>query len=416
MLWTNARVMLRLLALLLTSELVRTGFFVAVLPLVGPRLGLNAGVIGLMVGVHYLMDALAKGPLGLVAERWGVGRLLLLGTLLGGATLGVVNLWPSALLATLLSGVWGLLYAALWPGVMNASHALARPERLARALALSNLSVAPAILAGVLLVGPLTQKDPALAWTVLFAAQALALGLALSLVKLRVQAVGPGANLFGSWQRVGVLLPAAFTQTLAPGLLVTLFYPLLDKLNLKLSGLIAPGLLAACAFALSLGVLGRLADRVHPRRALTPGLLLLALTFGLVAFTDTPPVTDQLWLLAPLLGSGYGAFIAGWNGLVGRTLPEAHRAAGWGTVMTVESLGYAIGPLLGGLTWHLAGQRGVFLLGGAAFLLTELYYLWPARQLSGTPIPEHEHLQGAGLVQPPPAPSATRAEGKSRSS
>mgnify|MGYP000557160165 CR=1 FL=1 len=135
------------------------------------------------------------------------------------------------------------------------------------------------------------------------------------------------------------------------------------------------------ALAASLALLGRVADRVHPRRALTPGLLLLAVTFTLVAFSDTPPVQQRLWFLATLLGAAYGAFIAGWNGLVGRTLPETHRAAGWGTVMTVESLGYAIGPLLGGVTWQLAGQRGVFLLGAAVFVLTELYYLWPARQV-----------------------------------
>lgn len=375
--------MLRLLVLLLASELVRTGFFVAVLPLVGPDLGLNAGVVGLMVGVHYLMDALGKGPLGLAAERWGVGRLLLLGTLLGGVTLGAVKFTPSPLLGVLLSGVWGLLFAALWPGVMNASHALARPERLARALAVSNLSVAPAILAGVLLVGPLTQRDPQLAWQVLFGVQTLAALLALTLVKLRVNASGrTETNLWKGWRRVGVLLPAAFAQTLAPGLLVTLFYPLLARLNLNLGHLILPGLLAAVTFGLSLGVLGRVADRVHPRRALTPGLLVLAVTFTLVAFSDTPPVQERLWVLAPLLGAGYGAFIAGWNGLVGRTLPETHRAAGWGTVMAVESLGYAIGPLLGGLTWQLAGQRGVFLLGATVFLLTEMYYLWPARQLN----------------------------------
>ena len=281
---------------------------------------------------------------------------------------------------------WGgraaCVVAALWPGVMNASHALARPGRLARALAVSNLSVAPAILAGVLLVGPLTQKDPQLAWNVLLTVQGAALLLAVTLLNLRVDASEPTeTNLWRGWQRVGVLLPAAFAQTLAPGLLVTLFYPLLARLNLHLGHLILPGLLAAATFAASLALLGRVADRVHPRRALTPGLLLLAVTFTLVAFSDTPPVQQRLWFLATLLGAAYGAFIAGWNGLVGRTLPETHRAAGWGTVMTVESLGYAIGPLLGGVTWQLAGQRGVFLLGAAVFVLTELYYLWPARQV-----------------------------------
>lgn len=375
--------MLRLLALLLASELVRTGFFVSLLPLIGPGLGLGTATIGLMVGVHYLLDALGKGPMGLLAERWGLGRLLLLGALLGLLLVGGMHVAPSALWAVPLCGLWGLLFGALWPGIMSASQAFARPERLSRALAVSNLSVAPAILAGVLLVGPLTQRAPEHAWTLLLVAQGVAGLLALTLLPLRLPNVNqsPGQGVWRDWRRVAVLLPAAFAQTLAPGLLVTLFYPLLAKLGLKLTDLLLPGLLAALAFGLSVWQLGRLADRAHPRRALTPGLLLLALTFALVAFSDGPPVQPRLWVMAPLLGLGYGAFIAGWNGLVGRTLPEANRAAGWGTVMAVESLGYAVGPLLGGATWQLAGQRGVFLLGAVVFLLTQAYYLWPARHL-----------------------------------
>ena len=93
-------------------------------------------------------------------------------------------------------------------------------------------------------------------------------------------------------------------------------------------------------------------------------------------------------LLALPLGLGYGAFIAGWNGLVGRVLPEANRAAAWGTVMAVEALGYAVGPVLGGLTWAAFGPPGVFALGAAVFLLTEAYYLWPGRTVThATPTP-----------------------------
>lgn len=388
--------MLRLLALLLVSELVRTGFFVSLLPLLGPGLGVTPGAIGLMVGVHYLMDALGKGPLGLVAERWGLGRLLLPGAALGLILVGAAHFFPAsaggvALWGVPVAGLWGLAYAALWPGIMSASQAFARPERLARALAVSNLTAAPAILAGVLLVGPLTQHSAELAWTLLLGAQGAALLLGLSLWGLRLPALPqPQAQTedlvwpsraWQDWRRVAVLLPAAFAQTLAPGLLVTLFYPLLAKLDLSLRDLIGPGVLAALCFAVSLGVLGRVADRFHPRRALTPGLLLLALTFGVVAYSDMPPVQGRLWWVAPLLGVGYGAFMAGWNGLVGRTLPPSQRAAGWGTVMAVEALGYAVGPTLGGVAWQLWGQRGVFLLGMAVFLLTELYYAWPARQM-----------------------------------
>ncbi|GAA5535186.1 MFS transporter [Deinococcus aluminii] len=389
MLWTRPLVMLRLLALLLTSELVRSGFFVSALPVTGPDLGLGTAVIGGMVGVHYLADALAKGPVGLVTERWGLGRVLTLASVLGLAAVLGARLSPSPVWGVLGCALWGVTYAALWPGVMSTSQALARPGRTARALAVSSLSVAPAILGGVLGVGPLMLAHPAAAWALLVGAQGAALLLALSLLRLHLPHL-PGAALSGGmwqgWARVAVLLPAAFAQTLAPGLLVTLFYPLLARLGLGLGDLIGPGLLALATFGLGLWGAGRLADLAHPRRALTPGLLLLALTFALAAL---PGLEGRLWLLAPLLGLGYGAFVTGWNGLVGRVLPAGHRAAAWGTVMAVEALGYAAGPLLGGAAWASFGAAGVFALGAAVFLLTEAYYLWPGRAVTrALPNPE----------------------------
>ncbi|TDE86583.1 MFS transporter [Deinococcus sp. S9] len=380
MLWTRPLVMLRLLALLLTSELVRTGFFVSALPVAGPGLGLGTAVIGVMVGGHYLADALAKGPVGLVTERWGLGRVLALGAALGLTAVLGARLAPSPAWGVLGCALWGVAYAALWPGVMNTSQVLARPGHTARALTVSSLSVAPAILGGVLGVGPLMQAHPGAAWALLAGVQGAALLLALSLVRLHLPGTGvPSGSVWQGWARVAVLLPAAFAQTLAPGLLVTLFYPLLSRLGLSLGDLIGPGLLALAVFGVCLWGAGRLADRAHPRRALTPGLLLLALTFGVAAL---PGLETRLWLLAPLLGLSYGAFSAGWNGLVGRVLPAGHRAAAWGTVMAVESLGYAVGPLLGGLAWAQAGPAGVFTLGAAVFLLTEGYYLLPGRSLT----------------------------------
>jgi predicted MFS family arabinose efflux permease len=386
MLWTRPLTVWRLLALLLASELVRTGFVVSVLPVAGPSLGFSTGLIGLMVGTHYLADALAKGPLGLVTERWGLGRLLTLGVVLGLAVVAGTHFAPSPAWLVLGGVAWGVAYAALWPGVMGASQAFARPERTARALSVSNLVATPAILAGILLVGPLMQTRPDTAWAVLLGVQVAALVLALTLWPLQLpqqEGAETARNPWAGWSRVAVLLPAAFAQTLAPGLVITLIYPLLARLALPLPALILPGVLFGVTLGLSLWLSGRLADRTHPRRALAPGLLLLALAFALAAL---PGLRDRVPLVALILGVGYGAFIAGWNGLVARTLPTGHRAAAWGTVMATESLGNAIGPLLGGAAWQWAGPAGVFGLGAAVFVRTELYYLWPGRKLGAKPV------------------------------
>lgn len=372
--WTHYSQMLRLIALLVVSEFVRTGFIVAFLPLSSAQYGLSPAQVGAIISAHYLMDALAKGPMGVVSQRLGLGGALLAATLTGLGLLLVLPLgWPTLLL-TAVGALWGLFYAALWPGVMAAAQQYAVPGREARALSITSMSVAPAIVAGALGVGQLMQRVPTQVSGVLLAGQVLAVVLALSVWNLRLNTPprSEGNDWRTQWPKVAGLLPAAFAQTLAPGLLVTLFYPLLQRLGLHLRELILPTLFGASILVVVLLLAGRLADKLHPRLVLGPGLILLAAVFWLAGFVN---IVDYLYPLAALLGLAYGCFMAGWNGLVGLTLPPRHRAASWGVVMAVESLGYAVGPLLGGLLWAAYGLKGVFWLGAAVFLLVEGYYL-----------------------------------------
>lgn len=380
--WSQPGTVLRLILLLMSSEFVRTGLLVSYLPLTAPDLHLTPAAVGLIFGLHYLADALAKGPVGVLTERWGLGRMLLLGTLLGLATLVLLHRSPGVVVLVVVAAVWGLCYAALWPGVMAAAQHFARPGMTSRALAVASVSVAPAIGLGLLGVGQLMQRQAELALPLLLGAQLLALLLALSLMSLRLpRTAAPAAGVprppfRERWGRVGVLLPAALAQTAAPGLLATIFYPLLARLGLHLSQLILPALAGIVVGLVALWAFGRVADHRHPRAALTPGLLLLALTFFVAGLPGLP---ERLLLVMVLGGVAYGAFIAGWNGLVGRALPAEYRAAAWGTVMAVEALGYAVGPLLGGVMWAAYGQAGVFWCGAAILLLVEGYYLWPGR-------------------------------------
>ncbi|GGJ86403.1 MFS transporter [Deinococcus aquiradiocola] len=406
--WSQPWTVLRLILLLMSSEFVRTGLLVSYLPLVAPGLHLSAGAVGLIFGVHYLADALAKGPVGVLTERYGLGRVLLLGSGLGLGLLLLLHRSPGLPLLALVSTVWGLCYAALWPGVMAASQHFARPGMTSRALSVTSVSVVPAIVLGLLGVGQLMQRQPGAAFPLLLGGQLVALTVAASLLTLRLpranlsaQAVPGGAPqdrpghvpFRERWGRVGVLLPAALAQSAAPGLLATVFYPLLERLNLHLSQLFVPVLLGVLVGAASLWAFGRLADRFHPRAALMPGLLLLALTFLLAGF---PGLEGRVTLVTLMLGLAYGAFIAGWNGLVGRTLPPEYRAAAWGTVMAVESLGNAVGPVLGGVMWAAYGQAGVFWSGAGILLLVEGYYLWPGRAVMRRARPPADVRQDEG--------------------
>ncbi|MFC6616350.1 MFS transporter [Deinococcus radiophilus] len=386
MLWNQPTLMLRLLTLLVVSEAAHFGFFVTALPLRADTLGLNAALIGTLMGGHYLADALSKGPMGYLAGRYGAGWLLLLasvsglmvmllaqGSLLGGGA-------PPYLALLGLAGLWGVMYGSLWPIVMGYSQTLARPERLSRALALTSLAVVPGLALGVGVLGPLMQRSEDLGINVLLGLQGSATLLALSVVGLRGTPQPPQtraslSELLRQWRGVGLLLPAALAQTLAPGLLVTLLFPLLELLGLSMLELAFPALGLLIGLGLTLWLAGRMADRTCPRRALLPGLLLLALSYGVLAL---PHPETRLWAALPLLGVGYGAFLTGWNGLVGQVLPQGQRMTGWGTIMTVEALGYAIGPILGGLMWTAYGHTGVFATGAAVFVITLAYYLLTA--------------------------------------
>ncbi len=388
--------MLRLIALLMVSEFVRTGFVVAFLPLNGAHYGLSPAQTGAIVSAHYLMDALAKGPMGAFTQRLGLGGALSAAALLGLGLLLVLPLgWPTLLLM-MIGAVWGLFYSALWPGVMAAAQQYAVPGYEARALSITSMSVAPAVVLGALGVGQLMQHVPTQVSFILLDGQIITVLLALSLWPVRLSA--PPRQLGNSWRsqwrKVAGLLPAAFAQTLAPGLLVTLFYPLLQQLGLTLRGLILPTLFGASILVLTLLLAGRAADKLHPRFVLGPGLVLLAVIFWLAGFVN---ITAYLYPLAALLGLAYGCFMAGWNGLVGLTLPLRHRAVYWGIVMAVESMGYAIGPLLGGLLWATYGLRGVFWLGSLVFLLVEGYYLVVGRNWNKVKdAGEQEHLNVPG--------------------
>ncbi|MBZ9752572.1 MFS transporter [Deinococcus sp. HMF7604] len=368
MLWQRPLTMLRLLALLALSETVRAAFFVAALPIGGPALGLSAAVIGVMAGAHYLADALMRGPAGALVARAGLGPTLLAGSVLGLLTLWLTRTLPSPLGGVLACAVWGAGSAALWPAVMSASQALARPERTARALTVTNLTAVPAVLVGALAAGPLMQGWPEAVWTGLLLLQGAAAALALSLWRTSLPLRTAPAP-WREWRGVAALLPTAFVQTLAPGLLVTTLYPMLSFLGLRLGDLLLPGALTGVLIGVSAAWLGRHADRDHPGRALLPGLALLSAGFFLAALTGA----QFLWLLAAVAGVGFGAFLTGWNGLVARTLPQGQRAAAWGAVMTAEALGAAAGPMLGGAAWQVWGVGGVFALGGAAFAGALLY-------------------------------------------
>ncbi|MFE5036409.1 MFS transporter [Streptomyces sp. NPDC056683] len=106
-------------------------------------------------------------------------------------------------------------------------------------------------------------------------------------------------------------------------------------------------------------VFGALADRIGARPVLLGGLVAFALASALYALADSPG-----WLWAARLGQGAAAsaFSPSASALVARLNPAVKHGRAFGSYGFYKSVGYTLGPLLGGVLVWAGGLRLLFTL------------------------------------------------------
>jgi MFS family permease len=104
-------------------------------------------------------------------------------------------------------------------------------------------------------------------------------------------------------------------------------------------------------------VFGTLADRIGARPVLLGGLVAFAAASALYAVVDSPG-----WLWAARLGQGAAAsaFSPSASALVARLNPAAKHGRAFGSYGFYKSVGYTLGPLLGGVLVWAGGLRLLF--------------------------------------------------------
>ncbi|WP_372348597.1 MFS transporter [Streptomyces sp. KL116D] len=118
---------------------------------------------------------------------------------------------------------------------------------------------------------------------------------------------------------------------------------------------------------------GTLADRVGARPVLLGGLVAFAVASAVYALADSPG-----WLWAARLGQGAAAsaFSPSASALVARLNPAAKHGRAFGSYGFYKSIGYTLGPLLGGVLVWAGGLRLLFtvlaVLGAAVALWAAL--------------------------------------------
>ncbi|MEU8319466.1 MFS transporter [Nonomuraea sp. NPDC048881] len=102
---------------------------------------------------------------------------------------------------------------------------------------------------------------------------------------------------------------------------------------------------------------GSLADRIGARPVLVGGLVAFAVASGLYVVADSPG-----WLWAARLGQGAAAsaFSPSASALVARLNPDAKLGRAFGGYGFWKSIGYTLGPLLGGVLVWAGGLRLLF--------------------------------------------------------
>jgi MFS family permease len=379
---------LGLLIILFLIEFTRGAFFLTFLPLYAVNyLGISVASAGLAVSAHYLAETLFKGAAGWQLDRKGY-PVLLLGLLLGLASLLVMKSWNSPVVLMLGSAFFGLAVSPVWLAVISGIAPVQLKERATR----MGLVFAVWLMGGgggPVVINFFIAKDYDMAFWLLIAIWATALFVTIITIPVMESKACEGSG-YSFWKEVSlmaenqtlkkVLLPGMFLQTMTGGLLLPLL-PLYAQNEIGLSPnqyaflLLAGGAAAAISFL----PMGRLADRVRLKMLLGCGFAMSAISLALFSFAREP---RGAYLFAGLVGFSYAAVLPAWNNLLAKVIPPERQATGWGVFATVEGMGIAVGPALGGILAKNYGISSVLLL--STLLLAAMscfYFLYPIEEI-----------------------------------
>lgn len=357
------------------AELVRSGFYMGYLARVATQQGLVLTLVGAAWSTHLVADTLMRGLAGWALQRWGAKWVALVGASLCVAAFSLLLLGHSLPLIMVVAALHGAGFAALWPVLMNVTADLAPEGYQARLLSMVSTVIQPVAGAGLFLYGALAKSWD---WsqTVFLSLGLLGMAaiLSLSLPATRIIKQDEMYSKKAVARALIPLLPAALMQTLTQSMVgawMLVASPQLGLTDFSLGGLLVLG--GAVAFGL-MPWTGKKIDRntglAHWSVAAGYGLVGL----GFLGFMWHPSV----WVLGVafvVAGLGYAWLTPAWAALVTSRLPESQRPAAWGVIMTVESAGFAVGPVLGGMAMTQHGASGLFLWAASLAFTTAIGYI-----------------------------------------
>jgi len=346
----------------------------AIASLIRDDLGLTLTQAGSFLSVYYLGPVTMSFFAGMLADRWGTAKTLVLGqALIAGGLLAASTAGSYGVLLALL-GLAGVGYGTLNPASTTAAMSWFPPRQRATVVGLKQVGLPFGGMLGAALMPALALR---LGWRWAIAAGALLIVAcaALSAIVYRdppTSDASPRGSSGAGRVAVAEVLRSRDLWLVASATLVfaAMQTVWMAFLALYLQGVVGLALLAASrylALAQAGGVLGRVAfgvlsDRTFGGRRRTPLVIAgcgSALCSLAIAFTgpDAGP-----WLLVPL-ALVFGFFGIGWNGVQHTLMAElaGPRSAGTavGLGLAVSSLGVTLGPpVFGWCVTAAGGYRG----------------------------------------------------------
>lgn len=354
--------------------------------------GLGESTITAVGSVFLLTEALFRAPMGMLSDRFGRRRLMMLGPSITLST-ALATLWAThPIHFLLLRALDGLGAAMLWPAAYAAIGDTVPAERRGWAMSFLNMTYMSGIALGPLaggLANDLTGTKRASFYLVacLFALATLIVwrfyphdGKANPHPQAPTESGESGLSLRAFWSAIRLApghMVLAFVVFFGTGLIMLLvkLYAM-DEFQISETvfglGLVLPALLIA---GLSVP-LGKLSDYIGRVRSIRLGLMSAALVLWAVVLPEKPPI------LLVLLATGVGALsfvltFAAWMAELSEIDPE-RRGVILGAAGTAQGLGSILGALLGGVLyeharitlgeWVIPAHRTPFI--GCALMLT----------------------------------------------
>lgn len=369
-----------LLAVVFLVEFTRGAFFLTFLPIYAVNyLGISVVSAGLVVSAHYLLETLFKGTSGMFFDRYG--RIVILcGLLLAtGGLMGLI-IFEQPLKLIFAAAIFGLGVSPVWIAVMALVAPVNMPNRAQRvglvfAVWLSGMGSGPVVINFIM--------AHSYHYTLYLLVILFLLAVVLAFFAFPTGNINKKINhqrFRKELQRMAanpaitkVLLPGMFLQTMAASLLL----PMLPIYTNDILGLDHNqyALLLICGGGgtlISLVPMGKLTERIPLKVLLTTGFGLSACF--LFAITMTTNIR-AVFLLAALVGISYAIILPAWNMLLSKVISVDMQATGWGVFGTIEGLGVATGPGLGGIVANTIGMVGTIYLSSGILMAMALFYL-----------------------------------------